>query len=250
MLWAILSDIHANLEALDMVERDVERRGVDGILCLGDVIGYGPEPRQTLERAFSYRFCLLGNHEEAAMYHAEDFNERARVALEWTRDQLNSREHPPEENAKLWNFIGQMPSRQEFEGALFVHGSPRDPVREYMLPKDARDSAKMAEIFDSMSCNFCFVGHSHVPGVYTTDGRFLNPSRAPEGFRADEGKILVNVGSVGQPRDGDPRASYATWDGESVWFHRVDYDYRVTQRKILDTGVLPRYLAARLQEGR
>ena len=250
MLWAILSDIHANLEALDQVQRDVDRRRVDGILCLGDVVGYGPQPRETLKRAFDYEFSLLGNHEEAAMYHAEDFNARARVALEWTRDQLNSKDSPAEENAALWNYIGKMPAQETRGDALFVHGSPRDPVREYMLPKDAHDSEKMAEVFSKIPARFCFVGHSHVPGVYTEDGRFLKPERAPDGFRPEDGKILVNVGSVGQPRDGDNRACYVTWDGELVRFHRVEYDYRITQQKILDTGVLPRYLAARLQDGR
>ena len=250
MLRAIISDLHSNTEALEAVLADIEKRGCERIVCLGDVIGYGPEPRETLKRVSDWEVTLLGNHEEACMYHPEGFNERARIALEWTRDQLNRRDTPPEENYKLWSLIGAMPTTHQIDNALLVHGSPRDPVREYMLPRDAQDLGKMREVFERMPCDFCFVGHSHVPGVYTEQPAFLTPSRYPDGYRRTQGKALVNVGSVGQPRDGDTRASYATFDGEAVFFHRVEYDFRKTQQKILATGVLPRYLAARLQEGR
>jgi len=250
MLRAIISDIHSNVEALEAVLADVARRNVERIVCLGDVIGYGPQPRDTLLKSQEWEVTLLGNHEEACMYHPEDFNERARVALEWTRDQLNSRDRAPDENYKLWSLIGQMPTSHQVENALLVHGSPRDPVREYMLPRDAQDATKMREVFERMTTDFCFVGHSHVPGVYTEAPAFLAPARCPDGYRKANGKALVNVGSVGQPRDGDVRASYVTFDGETVWFHRVEYDFRRTQQKILETGVLPRYLATRLQEGR
>jgi len=249
MLWAIISDIHANIEALDAVLRDVERRGVDQILCLGDVVGYGPQPREALIRAFEWEISLRGNHEEAVLFYAEDFNERARIALDWTRDQLNRRDYPPEENSRMWEFLDGMPESHQVESALLVHGSPRNPVREYMLPRDARDETKMSEVFAGVPGKFCFVGHSHVPGVYTQNNTFLAPGRVPEGLEPD-GKVVVNVGSVGQPRDGDPRSCYCTWDGDRVWFHRVEYDFRVTQRKIVETGVLPQYLAKRLAEGR
>jgi diadenosine tetraphosphatase ApaH/serine/threonine PP2A family protein phosphatase len=108
----------------------------------------------------------------------------------------------------------------------------------------------MQDVFEQIPGGLCFVGHSHVPGVYTENPSFLSPGRVPEGFRRNGGKALINIGSVGQPRDGDPRASYVTWDGETVWFHRVEYDYRITQRRILETGILPPYLAKRLQLGR
>jgi predicted phosphodiesterase len=250
MLRAIISDIHSNVEALDAVLADIDRRKVDAIVCLGDVIGYGPQPRETLIRSQQWEVTLLGNHEEACLYHPEDFNERARIALEWTRDQMNRKDCAPEENYKLWAILGQMPTSHQIENALIVHGSPRDPVREYMLPRDAQDVRKMHEVFERVNSDFCFVGHSHVPGVYTEEPAFLSPARLQEGYRRAQGKALVNVGSVGQPRDGDARASYVTFDGETVWFHRVEYDFRATQRKILETGVLPHYLATRLQEGR
>ncbi len=246
MLWAILSDIHSNVAALDAVTRDLESRGVEGILCLGDVIGYGPEPLVTLRRAMDYQVTLLGNHEEAALYYPEDFNDRARIALEWTKDQLNC----SEQASQWWDFLGHLPKHHELENALLVHGSPRDPVREYVVPRDSLNAEKMEEIFSLIPGDFCFVGHSHVPGVYLESTGFFPPAKLKHGFQHSQKKALVNVGSVGQPRDGDPRASYVTWDGSRVWFHRVEYDVQRTQRKILDTGVLPPYLANRLQHGR
>jgi diadenosine tetraphosphatase ApaH/serine/threonine PP2A family protein phosphatase len=250
MLRAIISDIHSNVEALDAVLADVARRKVESIVCLGDVIGYGPQPRDTLLRSKEWEVTLLGNHEEACMFHPEDFNERARIALEWTRDQLNSKAASPDDNFKLWSLIGAMPTQHKIDNALLVHGSPRDPVREYMLPRDAQDAVKMREVFERMPVDFCFVGHSHVPGVYTEAPSFLSPIRFPDGFRRSQGKALVNVGSVGQPRDGDPRASYVIFDGKSVAFHRVEYDVRTTMDKIYATPGLPNYLADRLIVGR
>jgi diadenosine tetraphosphatase ApaH/serine/threonine PP2A family protein phosphatase len=108
----------------------------------------------------------------------------------------------------------------------------------------------MEDIFAHIDRRVCFVGHSHIPGIYTEDARFVAPNDAPEGFEAGEGKVLVNVGSVGQPRDGDPRASYCTFDGAWIRFHRVDYDFEKTMNKILETRVLPKILALRLREGR
>jgi diadenosine tetraphosphatase ApaH/serine/threonine PP2A family protein phosphatase len=109
----------------------------------------------------------------------------------------------------------------------------------------------MTEVFERMDRPLCFVGHSHVPGVYPRSGGFFPPSAFPDGYRLQPGdKALVNVGSVGQPRDGDNRACYAVFDGDRVWFHRVEYDYAATMRKILESRGLPRYLAERLKLGR
>ncbi|MEW6745059.1 MAG: metallophosphoesterase family protein [Planctomycetota bacterium] len=250
MRRALVSDIHGNRDALDAVMRDIAAQSVAEILCLGDVIGYGPEPRECLEQASSYTVCLLGNHEDAALRYSEDFNEKARVAIEWTRQQLNSRDHPREQNHRYWGFIGRLQPQARCDGVLLVHGSPRDPVREYILPRDARNQEKMGEIFSLIDGPVCFVGHSHVPGVYTEDGRYLSPRLLPDGYLLGSGKVLVNVGSVGQPRDGDSRASYVIWDDERVLFRRVEYDFRTTMRKIIETGALPRYLADRLETGR
>lgn len=247
---AFISDLHSNMEAVRAVLDDIERRRIDRIICLGDVIGYGPEPRAALALVAGWEVCLRGNHEEAVLHVADDFNDKARAALDWTRDQLNDLSVPREERYALWAVLDQMKTEFRLDSALLVHGSPRDPVREYVLPRDAQDARKMSEIFERMDRPVCFVGHSHVPGVYPQSGGFRSPAECPDGFRAAPGqKVLINVGSVGQPRDGDNRASYVTWDGETAVFHRVEYDFETTVRKIVQSG-LPRYLAERLKVGR
>ncbi|MEZ5988520.1 MAG: metallophosphoesterase family protein [Planctomycetota bacterium] len=250
---ALISDIHGNTEALTTVFAHMDGLGVRRCFCLGDVIGYGPEPRwcllQVMERC---EFCLLGNHEHGSMYYAADFNPKARAAIEWTKDQLNDREQPREENFRLWNYISEMPESKVVGEALFVHGSPRDPVREYLLPPDARDEVKMKGCFEKMGpSRICFVGHSHVPGVYVEGEGFRTPAELDGEFRLADRKAIVNVGSVGQPRDGDPRTSYVTWDeGQRlVRFHRLEYDVEATMAKVRATA-LPEYLADRLGVGR
>jgi len=249
---AFISDLHSNMEAIHAVLDDIERRGIERIICLGDVIGYGPEPVAALRMVDQWEACLRGNHEEAVLYVAEDFNDKARAALDWTRDQLNDASLPREDRYALWGILGDhMKVEHRIDTALLVHGSPRDPIREYMLPRDVRDTQKMRECFDKMDRPACFVGHSHVPGVYPQSGGFLPPSECPDGYTLRPGeKAIINAGSVGQPRDGDNRASYCSWDGETVFFHRVPYDYETTMKKILKSGGLPRYLADRLKVGR
>ena len=250
MRRAIVSDIHSNIEALSTVLAHIEQQKVDEIICLGDVIGYGPDPRPCLNIALHFKFTIMGNHEDGLMYHPEDFNERARVAIEWTRDQLNAKEYPKEENYRLWEFLSSLRESEKLDGALLVHGSPRNPVKEYVLPRDSQDKTKMGEIFALIDGHVCFVGHSHVPGVYRENLQFLNPSRFPNGCPLRSEKLLINVGSVGQPRDGDNRASYVIWEDDRVFFHRLAYDYETTMKKILGTGILHPYLAQRLKEGR
>jgi diadenosine tetraphosphatase ApaH/serine/threonine PP2A family protein phosphatase len=249
---AFISDIHSNTEALGACLLEIDRLGCDRVLCLGDIIGYGPEPRETLltvmQRA---EFSLLGNHEHGAMFYASDFNPRARAAIDWTRDQLNRKDRPREENMRMWNYLDTM--RQEHREAelLLVHGSPRDPVREYMVPRDALDATKMSECFAKMgSARLCFVGHSHVPGVYPQSGGFLSPTEIENAYTPDGAAAIVNIGSVGQPRDGDTRSTFATWDGKVVRFHRVVYDFQATMAKIRAVPELPDYLAERLAQGR
>jgi diadenosine tetraphosphatase ApaH/serine/threonine PP2A family protein phosphatase len=253
-LYALISDIHANTEALGVVLDDIANQGISDILCLGDVIGYGPEPRECLkvikERC---RLFIMGNHEHGAMFDgtAADFNPRARAAIEWTKDQINSRQHPQGENNALWTFIDNMLQSHRENGVLLVHGSPRDPVREYMLPRDAEDLKKMAECYARMEDPLCFVGHSHVPGVYIEGEGFFTPTQLDNQFVPRPGKkAIVNIGSVGQPRDGDTRSSYVIFRGDRVEFRRLDYDYQKTMEKIRATRKLPEYLADRLAVGR
>ncbi len=254
-MFALISDIHSNVEALTVCLAEIDRLQCRRILCLGDVIGYGPEPRETLrtvmERA---EFSLLGNHEHGAMFYASDFNPRARAAIDWTRDQLSRRDRPSQENVKFWNYLDGMPREHREASMLFVHGSPRDPVREYLVPRDALDQQKMGECFAKMGdAKLCFVGHSHVPGVYLKSGKFVLPAEVGMAWQVTE-PAIVNIGSVGQPRDGDRRASFVTYDGDgtggTVRFHRLEYDVEATMAKIRAIPELPEYLAERLAQGR
>ncbi|MBI5853167.1 MAG: metallophosphoesterase family protein [Planctomycetes bacterium] len=251
-MQALISDLHSNTEALEAVLAEIKRLGVPRILCLGDVIGYGPEPRETLLRVMAVcESSLLGNHEHGCMQYASDFNPKARAAIDWTREQLNRRDRPRDENFRFWTYLDGMKKELREGKALFVHGSPRDPIKEYIVPKDAEDPVKMSECFAKFGdAQVCFVGHSHVPGVYPESGGYLAPSTLPEGWAIESERAIVNIGSVGQPRDGDPRASFVTFDGELVRFHRVAYDVAATQRKIRAVPQLPDYLAERLATGR
>jgi len=250
-LQAFLSDIHGNSEALQAVLEHILGQGVKEIYCLGDVIGYGPDPRECLKIARSFTGCLKGNHEEALLSSAEDFNPQARRALDWTRDQINSEAHSRDENREFWNFIDGLPDKIVGDGFMLVHGSPRDRIHEYIVPEDIYDSVKMKELFDLLERPICFVGHSHLPGVYLENSRFIALTELSGGFSLPAGKrAIVNVGSVGQPRDGDPRACYVILDKGVVRFHRIPYDVDRTFEKIVGTKSLPMFLAARLKEGK
>jgi diadenosine tetraphosphatase ApaH/serine/threonine PP2A family protein phosphatase len=197
------------------------------------------------------RLTVLGNHEQAAMYYPEGFNPKARAALEWTRSQLNDGQASREENWRLWGFLGDLPTRVEEGGTLYCHGSPRDPLREYVLPRDVRNREKMAAIFAAIPGPLAFIGHSHVPGVFLEDGTFVTPRSMDGPYRIPrEQKVLVNVGSVGQPRDGDPRLGYVLADGDAITFRRLPYDHEAAAARIRGTGVLPEFLASRLLVGK
>jgi diadenosine tetraphosphatase ApaH/serine/threonine PP2A family protein phosphatase len=248
---AIVSDIHANLEALTIVLEDIKKRGIEDIICLGDIIGYGPNPLECLDAATGFRWSLMGNHEEAVLYGAVGFNPKAKMAIDWTRDQLNLASEAPEKRNKRWKFLGDLRVSNEDLGLEFVHGSPRDPVREYIFPTDVLDHEKLKSVFEHVH-RACLMGHTHLPGVISETGKFTPPKE--DGFTYEiptEGdKILLNVGSVGQPRDGDYRACYVTLEDRKITWHRLDYEVEKTVEKILKTDRLPSYLASRLREGR
>jgi len=248
---AIISDVHANIEALEVVLGDIKKKMIRDIVCLGDVIGYGPNPRECLQRLMDSKMVLMGNHEEAVLYYGEDFNPKAREAIDWTRDQLNLPDRAKEENYDLWNFLGVMEQIIETEEAMFVHASPHDPTKEYVTPDDCKKNKdKLRDIFSRFE-RVCFIGHSHIPGVYTQELRYIDPKTIGNEYRLEDGrKALINTGAVGQPRDGDPRASYVTFDGTTARFHRLEYDFRATMDKIYAEKRLPDYLADRLAVGR
>ena len=258
MKRALISDIHSNLEGLEAVLKDIESQGISEIFCLGDVIGYGPNPRECIDRVMQFDLCILGNHDQGALFDPEGFNSGAERAIFWTRDQLEQPTGDPEQNAKRWEFLGERPRLHRDNGFLFVHGSPRNPLNEYVFPEDVHHPKKMEKLF-SLVERFCFQGHTHVPGVFTQDGRFVRPEEMGYRFKLGDAKLMVNVGSVGQPRDGDRRACYVVLEDVAgsngsktydISFRRVEYPFEQTIEKIYKISDLDNFLGDRLREGK
>lgn len=246
---AIISDIHGNLEALEAVLADIDSQDVTAIVCLGDMVGYGPNPCECLDVAEQFSLTLLGNHDQAVLFDPEGFSSGAEKAIFWTRKQLERHDAKPETERRL-RFIAELDRTHRENGFQFLHASPRDPINEYVFPEDVYHAAKMESLF-SMVEGVCFQGHTHVPGVFTTEPRFLPASELGHGFALRPGaKAMINVGSVGQPRDCDWRASYAILDDGVVRFRRVEYDVRATVDKIHRESELDDFLGDRLLEGR
>jgi predicted phosphodiesterase len=248
---AVISDVHGNLAALNAVLADIDSKGIKEIVCLGDIVGYGPEPRECLELLKGADTLIMGNHEHAVLNPetAKQFNVRARQAIDWTRKQLL---HDPNESETVQNARAQLISdfkiKANIEGIQYVHGSPRNPIREYISPRDIGNKTKMIDIFKHTEAIY-FIGHSHIPGVFAANG-YTHPSEMMDIYILGEEKVLINVGSVGQPRDGDPRASYVTFDTDTVIFRRVEYDVETTIRKVYATGGLDNFFGDRLSKGR
>jgi diadenosine tetraphosphatase ApaH/serine/threonine PP2A family protein phosphatase len=243
MRCALVADIHANLAAFTAVLEDIARRGeIEEMWCLGDIVGYGPDPNQCLELLRRCKHVsVCGNHDLAAIGKLDlrRFNPDAAFAARWTEKQL-SREHI--------DYITGLPQVIEKDGFTLVHGSPREPIWEYLV---STNSAR--ENFAHFSSRFCLVGHSHIPLIFKQDENG-NCSSIP--FSTNIGQVLtksrmiINPGGVGQPRDGDPRASYAVYDSESsvVRLYRVTYDIKATQMKMVKNN-LPMRLVFRLEHG-
>lgn len=246
---AIISDIHSNLEALKAVLADIKAQGITDIYCLGDVVGYGPNPRECIDLVMDCKLVLLGNHDQGAMFDPDGFNQPAERAIFWTRDQLESTAEPRHLREKRWEFLSERPRSHREDGHLYVHGSARNPLNEYVFPEDIYNQRKMERIFALVE-KYCFQGHTHVPGVFTENLQFLSPEETDGSYKLDGRKTLCNVGSVGQPRDGNPRACYITLDNDTIRFRRVEYDVEATIRKIYDVPDLENFLGDRLREGR
>jgi len=243
MRYAIIADIHANLAAFTAVLDDIDGRGgVEEVWCLGDVVGYGPDPHQCLELLCRYNHvCVAGNHDWAAIdkLDTSDFNPDAAAACRWTGQQLT-----PEDI----HYLESLPLVIERGDFTLVHGSPREPIWEYLL-----STTSARENFACFQSQFCLVGHSHVPLIfeYSEDGA-CSLSQFPAGgvLGLAENRLIINPGGVGQPRDGDPRASYAIYDSEAgtISLYRIPYNIGVTQARMVEYG-LPVRLVARLNYG-
>jgi predicted phosphodiesterase len=287
---ALISDIHGNLEALEVVLEDIKAQGIPEIYCLGDIIGYGPNPRECIDLVMeNSAVTLLGNHDQGAMFDPDGFNVGAERAIFWTREQLES-SHDRENNERRWEFLGGLPRSHRLDSFLFVHGSPRNPLSEYIFPEDIYNHRKMERLFQLVD-RYCFQGHTHVPGVFTQGFQFFAPEEIDNEYTLGEGKLMINVGSVGQPRDGDNRACYVILDdglsaeasfrrpgsdrgdGDGgpnddpgatgvrpspvlpsgpvrIAYRRLVYDYETTIKKIYDIQELEPFLGDRLRQGR
>lgn len=235
----IVTDIHGNKDALDAVIADAGDAG--RIWCLGDIVGYGPEPRTCLAWVRDHcEIVLSGNHDYAAFDAAvaADFNPNAAAAAEWMRAQLTAADI---------RYLRSLPSMVETDGVTLAHGSPVDPIWTYILSViDARDA------FASFAGLLCFVGHTHIATCYVQDADTVARLPVQNGipFSFEDARYIVNPGSVGQPRDRDPRAAYLWYDPDAaaVTWERVPYDIACAQEKIRAAG-LPDRLAARLALG-
>ena len=249
MKRALVSDLHSNIEGLQAVLADIEAQGVSEIYCLGDIIGYGPNPRECIDLVMGCKVCLLGNHDQGALFDPEGFNTGAERAIFWTRAQLENCESHSQDGHRRWDFLGELPRNHQEESLLFVHGSVRNPLNEYVFPEDIYNRRKMEKIFALVE-RYVFQGHTHVPGVFTDDFRFFSPDEIDYCYRLNDSKTMINVGSVGQPRDGDPRSCYVILEDDLVRFRRVEYPVEETVAKIYEVPELDNFLGDRLRDGR
>ncbi|WP_145035170.1 metallophosphoesterase family protein [Caulifigura coniformis] len=281
MVRAVISDIHGNLEALEAVLSDISSQGIKEIYCLGDVIGYGPNPRECIDLVMkNCQVTILGNHDQAALFDPEGFNAAAERSIFWTRHMLESGPG----NERRWEYLGELPRMRKEEQFLFVHGSARNPLNEYVFPEDIYNQRKMERIFGLVE-HYCFQGHTHIPGVFTEESTFQSPDEFDYRYEFTDRKTLVNVGSVGQPRDTDNRACYvvihpnmasavkaaasgpggsdladtppagtatvgASAGGPVIQYRRIPYDFEKTIAKIYAIPELDNFLGDRLRDGR
>ena len=248
---ALLSDIHGNLEALQAILEDVAEHQVEAVYCLGDTVGYGPNPRECLEIAMQWTVVLLGNMDLAATFDPPDLGPSAIAAnqsLLWSKKELNAAIPDRESVSRRYTFLSERPLVHREGDFLFVHGSPRNPLHEYVFPEDVYNNRKMERIFASFG-QHCFNGHTHIPGIIVEGAGFSSPDELNGQHRFDHRKTIVNVGSVGQPRDGDWRACYVLLDGDAARFRRVEYDIETTVRKIKRLDDLDDFLGDRLGDG-
>ncbi|HLQ63077.1 MAG TPA: metallophosphoesterase family protein [Candidatus Acidoferrales bacterium] len=237
MKVAIISDLHANWQAFEAVLEDLPK--LDEVICLGDVVGYGADPIRCLDEVVERKWLtMVGNHDRACTDPAilAWFNDEAATVIRWTVEQLGK---------DRLDWLKGLPETRVKRGVLLLHASPRDPIYEYVLDVGSA-RANLALLEDKA----CFHGHTHLPGIFQhKDGAVVHSYRL--GLAPIKGPMLINPGSVGQPRDGVPEASYGIWDTEAdrFEFRRLPYDVRSAQRAILKAG-LPDRFAQRLEFGR
>ena len=241
MRYAIISDIHGNLAALDRVLQHIESDECDRIICLGDIVGYGPFPNECIDLVRQQcDIVLMGNHDHAAIGRTDTtyFNIYAKMAIDWTSAVLTPRSI---------DFLQGLDFRYSESDALFVHATPCEPEAwDYILsPFEALRN------FECFAERVAFIGHSHVPVIFSLQGeRDIDARRASNLVLKEDRRYIINVGSVGQPRDGNPKAAFAIYDDQSreLEMIRVEYDITATQKAMMDMD-LPFFLVERLSHG-
>ena len=244
MLYGIFSDVHSNMEALSVVLEHLEHKRVSSYLCCGDIVGYGPNPNECVEKIRNLKDCLvvMGNHDAAScgLKDTAWFNEYARAAVHWTASVLK------EENR---DYLCHLPKMITEDNYTIVHGSPRDPIDEYLL-----EERQFLENLGYFNTQVCFIGHSHLPFLVLSQSSKGGVEIKPLSLRENEtmkllpdSRYIINVGSVGQPRDKDPRACCAVFNLEETEFKffRLEYDINKTQEK-MHGAKLPAFLIERL----
>ncbi len=235
---AILSDILGNLEALTVVREEIRRKGIGEVYNLGDNLGPGPNPVECLDLAMDMAMVLLGDHEERVLCDSLSANERQEKTRRFNREQLKQSGTKIEQERRF-QFLRGLPQTHRSGGILYVHGTAQDPINNYLFPEDIYNQRKMQILMKKIDFG-CFCGKTHVPGIFferrETEYEFIPATDAEQGFSILGRKWICNVGSVGAPRDQDPRACYALFDEERIWFCRVPYDVETTIRKIKARG--------------
>ncbi len=232
----VISDIHANLTALETILQ--EAGNFDAAWCLGDLVGYGPDPNECIEliQTLPNLACIVGNHDCAVINQLDpsSFNPEARLAIQWTQKELSKENH---------DFLEKLPEKLVIEGVTIVHGSPRHPVWEYLL-----DTQTASISFDYFDTSFCFIGHTHLPVIYSLEQKGDNSAtlRIPKPNHILELPIrsMINPGSVGQPRDRDTRSAFAIFDTENQrWnYRRIPYDIPSVQKRMYKAHLSERHI--------
>ena len=244
MRFAFISDIHANLEALETVIEDIENQNIDEVICLGDIVGYGANPNECVDLVSKKcPVTLLGNHDAAAvdMLSTQHFNIHAKIAIEWTSQTLKKESK---------NFLSSLPLKTAKPSMTLVHATPYEPNMWYYITS-LEEAAFNFQFFDTQ---LCLVGHTHIPIIIVLDKDkelYVHQDTFIKLSDVEGARLLINVGSVGQPRDRNPRSCYGIFDSDAgeFYYRRIAYSIEKTQMKMKKIK-MPEFLISRLEDGR
>ena len=253
-MYAIISDIHGNYDALMEVFKDISKYDVTDIVCLGDIVGYGPEPEKCIDEIKKRcRFVLCGNHDFALIYGPYGFSFLAKGAIECTRKRMLPHCYElKEDKQERWKFIKELKGTVEEGNTLYVHASPREPIFEYIFGDKSKMFSKevLQENFKLIK-KYCFVGHTHHPVIILDNFECIYPEDVYYEYEIPkENKAIINVGSVGQPRDGDNRSCYALVDEAKIIYRRVSYDFEAVIKKLDLVECIDKRCGMRLRLGK